>query len=327
MHHRLTRRAFAPLALSLLLCSACGDDGGRTTDADAGFDAGMIVVDAGFDAGPPEPSELFGPCVTDEQCPGDGAFCRKPEDGWPGGYCTLPCADRGPCDDGFRFNHCLEQADGSGMFCEQRCLNGADCRDGYTCVGDFGGGAGMCVGLCDEDADCEPGGECNEWASTCVAAGESPTTGSETGGPCTDDDGCMSGNCIPPYDPGFSGWANGYCISGCILPMGYNTNTFFSGDALPQGTCAGDAVCFPNGSYTRGDLGVCLAGCTTDADCRADEAYYCLKDIDLPSGDTSHYTRGVCLPMSCQSDPCPSGFSCRTLPTSSGTIYRCEPTG
>lgn len=313
----------------LLLC-ACGgdDDGGGGDPTDAGTDAGPPVMDSGWDAGP-EPSELFGPCYTDEQCPGADGFCRKPEEGWPGGYCTSTCVDRGPCDDGFRYNHCLpsEEHDGGVSHCEQKCLNGADCREGYTCVGSLDSeGSGMCIGLCDEDSDCEPGGECNEWAAECVPEGESPTEGSEHGGPCDENGDCLSDNCIPPYETGFTGWADGYCVGYCILPMGYNTNTFYSGETLPQGTCSGDAVCWPNGSYTRGDLGICLDGCTTDADCRQDAGYYCLESINLPSGSVSSYTNGVCLPMDCSSSACPEGFTCRMLRTASGYIHRCERT-
>lgn len=328
--HASHAQTVAPFAMLLLLLVAGCDQNDRTptADTDAGWDAGsQVEVDAGWDAGP-EPSYLFGPCTVDEQCPGAGAFCRKSEEGWPQGYCTVPCEDRGPCDDGFRYNHCVEAQDESGKFCELRCLNGADCsRDGYTCVG-MGSfdraGSGICIGLCDEDTDCEPGGECNEWAGACVAVGETPTEGSETGGPCADDEGCLGGNCLAPYTTGFTGWAGGYCMTQCILPMGYNTNTFYSGDALPPGTCAGDSVCFPNGSYTRGDVGVCLRECTTDADCRQDEGYTCLKEYGLPSGDTATYTNGVCLPMDCQSTACPVGYECRMLASGSSYVYRCE---
>ena len=323
------RAAF--LALSCVLAAAaCGDDD-RTASPDAGpsgIDAGP-EIDAGFDAGLEE-SYLFGPCVVDEQCPGDGAFCRTPDEGYPNGQCTVPCpgGDRGPCDDGFRYNHCLEQEDGSGFFCEYRCLNGADCgRDSYTCVGSFDSmGAGTCVGVCSADEDCGGTAECNVWSGNCVAAGEVPADGSETGGECTEDADCKSNDCLQPYAPGFSGWVDGYCLGYCILPVGYNTNTFYDGETLPQATCAGDSICWPGaGSYGRGDLGVCLDGCTTDADCREDDAFYCLKSIEL-AGGTSTYTNGVCLPLDCADRACPTGFTCQSLSTSSGTIRRCERT-
>ena len=323
---------FGALAVPFLILTACGDDDRMgmpdAGPADAGFDASF---DAGFDAGPPEPSILFGECVTDEQCPGEGAFCRLPEEGWPNGFCTVPCVDRGPCDDGFRYNHCLDdlETESTEMFCEYRCLNGADCgRDNYTCVPCEGcTGAGYCIGFCTEDADCGGSAECNPWSSQCVAPGEVPTTGSETGGECAADEDCKSSDCILPYAPGFSGWVDGYCIGLCVLPSGYNTSTFYSGDELPQGTCAGDAVCWPGaGSYTARDPGLCLDGCTTDADCRQDDAYFCLKSIDLPGGGASSYNNGVCLPLDCGTTACPAGFTCRMIRTSGGTINRCERT-
>jgi len=309
-------------------------DDGTMMPMDAGHDAGPPEMDAGHDAGPPPMSTLFGPCTIDEQCPGgEGAFCRKPEEGWPMGYCTLPCEDRGPCDDGVRYNHCLEQSDGSGMFCEQRCENGVDCeRDGYTCVGEFSGGTGMCVGVCSTDEQCGEGAECNPWNGECVAEGEVPTDGSETGGPCDGDDGCRSGNCIQGYDMGTpTGWTDGYCIGNCILPVGYNTNTFYrmgdGSEELPQAGCPDTDVCYPGyGSYTRGDIGVCLQECSTDADCRAMAGYTCRKEFPLASGGTSTYTNGVCFPINCRDTPCPDGMTCRSIPTSRGTLYVCERT-
>jgi len=315
------RRTISTSIILVSLLPACGDDR-PAPPVDAGSDAGF---DAGSDAGP-QPSTLFGPCLIDAQCPGEGGFCRLATDGWPGGYCTLPCVDRAPCDDGIRYNHCLEGADGSGSFCEQRCLNGYDCeRPGYTCVGDFGGGAGSCIGVCASDEECGPGAECNEWGGSCVAPGASPTVGSETGGVCAEDGDCLSGDCILSHSGGSAtGWNLGYCIGSCILPLGYNTNTFFAGDALPAGTCSGAAVCYPNGSLTHGDLGVCLSSCSSNADCRVEDGYECVQEVPLTSGDISRYTNGVCLPISCRYDPCPTGFMCQTISSSSGTRWVCE---
>ena len=148
----MTRRHRAALALALALAGlgGCGDDDGSV---DAGRDAG--AADAGRDAGPPDaggPSYLFGPCTRDDQCPGPDGFCRESTmEGWHGGFCTRPCVppDRGLCDDGVIFNHCVEQEDGSGI-CEQRCENGVDCmRTGYTCqgLGAFPGGTGLAIAM------------------------------------------------------------------------------------------------------------------------------------------------------------------------------------
>jgi hypothetical protein len=325
---------------SLLLASSvgCGDDDGPgEPDATITIDSGE--PDAGLpDTGPPPPSEVFGPCVIDEQCPGAGAVCRTAiEDGWPEGYCTLPCEDRGPCDDGVIYNHCIEVVDGAGQYCERRCLNGSDCggfRENYTCAfqGDIDG-AGLCVGVCSADEHCGPGAECNEWSGACHAAGE-PETGNETGGTCTADEDCLhagslTGGCLQERSSAGtpSGWNGGYCFGPCILPEGYNSSTFYTApdgsDELPTGTCAGDSVCFPNGSLTRRDMGACLLACRSDADCRVAEGYGCTRSFALRSG-MANYSRGVCLPINCNETACPDGFTCRTIPTPTGNRYVCE---
>jgi len=271
----------APLA-------GCGDDDAVVPPP--GMDAG--AEDAGVDSGgPPPPSTLFGPCVEDSQCPGDGAFCRLPADGWAMGYCTLPCMDRAPCDDGIIYNHCVEQTDGSGSFCERRCLNGFDCsRDGYTCI-PYDPSGGTCISICSEEFPCGAGADCNSWSGACVPEGTVPTEGGVNGDSCGASEECRSERCI--LDPD---WPGGYCYGFCILPLGYNSNTLFNEDTLPEASCPTGDVCFPNDSLTRGDLGVCFLGCTSDADCRAAEGYGCRQSWELASGETRTFTNGICVP-------------------------------
>src|SRR5690606_33578722 len=105
---RSTLASSAPLGTNMkhrlffLLLFACGASAcGDTPNLDAGPP----------DAGPPlMPSELFGPCQEDWQCPGEGAICRRATDGWPGGYCTVPCEDRTPCDFNGVYHHCVTRA-------------------------------------------------------------------------------------------------------------------------------------------------------------------------------------------------------------------------
>jgi hypothetical protein len=237
--------------------------------------------------------------------------------------CTPP--DRGPCDDGDIYHICAAQEDGSGI-CEERCLSGNDCtREGYTCagVGEFGEMFGICVPVCSADEECGTGAVCNRYSGRCVASGTTPA-GSVTGGTCADNPDCQSEQCLPERSgltP--SGWNGGYCIGPCILPAGYNSSTFFGEDTLPQGTCVDGDVCFPNGSLTRGDLGVCLAGCDSDADCRADEGYECRKSFATAGGNNT-FTNGVCFRIDCGTTPCPTGFSCRAVMTTAGTLNVCE---
>lgn len=69
-------------------------------------------------------------CETQSDC-GRSLFCER---SMPDGYCTLKnCEDEGCPDEGvcIRFS-----ADVS--WCMAPCSANGDCRDGYTCVKDFG---------------------------------------------------------------------------------------------------------------------------------------------------------------------------------------------
>lgn len=326
--------------------AACGDDDGPTMDPDLGPadlgpapdpDLGMEAPDAGpadepdaFDAGPPlEMSETFGPCQEDWQCPGEGAVCRRGEAGWPEGFCTIPCVDRLGCDFLGTYHYCLAAADGSGSFCERKCVNGVDCeRPGYTCISGNDDGNLVCIGLCSEELTCGAGAECNPDSASCVAEGSLPTEASRVGQVCENDESCLSGRCIEAANATTpSGWNGGYCYGFCILPLGYNTNSFFGPeDRLPRGTCPEGNICYPAaGSLTRGDLGVCFAGCETDDDCRRDEGYGCLKSFGLASGDVRNLDNGVCVPIDCAETDCPTGYTCMRIRTTSGTSDVCAP--
>lgn len=272
------------LLLACLGLAACDS----TASPDASTDSG----------GPLGPSELFGPCVEDWQCPGEGAICRTARDGMPGGYCTVPCADRTPCDYRGVYHHCVAREGELQAYCERRCLNGIDCgRDAYTCSAEeLPPSGGVCIPLCSSDEQCGSGTRCNPYTGECVV-GEVPTTGGETGAPCDRPQDCRSGLCVPEVDStgAPTGWQDGYCYGSCILPSGFNNNTFYAGETLPQGTCPGDAVCLPAAGQSRGDLGTCYAQCTRDDDCRA--GYGCLKEFPLNSGGVARYTNGVCVPL------------------------------
>lgn len=323
----------------------CGDDDassatdmgapdlGPPADPDLGPpdepDLGMEEPDA-FDAGPAlEMSETFGPCQEDWQCPGDGAVCRRGAAGWPEGFCTVPCVDRLGCDFLGTYHYCIEAEDGSGSFCERKCVNGVDCeRPGYTCIAGNAEGNLICIGLCSAELSCGAGAECNPDSADCVAEGSLPADAARVGDPCEGDDACLSGRCIEARSgTSPTGWNGGYCHGFCILPQGYNTNSFFGPEnRLPQGTCPDGNVCYPAaGSLTRGDLGVCFDGCETDDDCRRDEGYSCLKDFGTASGDVRSLEYGVCVPVDCGETECPAGYVCTRIRTTSGTRDVCEP--
>ena len=298
--------------LTLVALLACGDDDTTPPPMDAGEpDAGEV------DAGPPPMSTLFGECVVDEQCPGAGAFCRLNIDGHPKGSCTVPCEDRSPCDDGVVFHRCdPDPNDRSRNICQEKCLNSQDCsRAGFVCIGStgFAGEEGICIGYCTTDEDCGEGAVCNVHSARCVHPDEYNDTLSATGEPCYLDDDCQSGECRFDNDGGPTGFNGGYCLGACILPAGYNTNTFFAEDAYPTEQCPGDNVCYPPGSLARGSAGVCLKACTTDDDCRAAEGYTCDKTVSLANGTTKTFENGFCWPINCAVDDCPTGYSCQTV--------------
>ena len=310
-------RLLPALLAALLLLPACGDS--SPTDAGADASADMGRADAGPDLGAPDlgppPPTLYGPCNADSDCPGDGAVCRRNVDGWPGGYCTVPCTDRTPCDDGFSYNHCL--ADGTGhSFCERRCENGIDCsRNGYTCEGTYPPAGGRCIAVCTSDADCGTGAMCQHETGKCVATGTAPPSGADVGGPCATNTECSSGLCTPEMvGTAITGNVHGNCFANCILPPGYNPSTTFSGADLPQGSCQANQVCIPAGSATAmGDLGVCLHACRLNSDCRMSEGYACARDFG-----SAHFGVGFCRPADCMTTPCPTGYTCTA--TSGGNL-------
>jgi hypothetical protein len=335
-------RTWIGLFLLLLGASACGDDG-RTVDA--GTDT-SIALDGSIDSAPVDtgpdtaPSTLFGPCFIDAQCPGPDAYCRTAaEDGVPGGQCVRRCAitaggapDRTNCyepDDDLY--HVCWQFEGEEPICEERCLNGADCvREGFTCVGQgqfSSGDRGICVPVCTNDEECGAGAQCNRYSGRCVAEGTLPTE-SENGDPCDNDSQCNSGTCLEERSGTTpTGWTDGYCLGVCILPIGYNSSSFYTdageGPGLPQGTCPDGDVCHPNGSLNRGDQGACVEACTSDADCREAQGYFCRTSFQTASG-TYTFPTGACFPIDCSSRACPTGYTCTTIPTASGPISVCE---
>lgn len=276
------------------------------------------------DAGPMlTMSELFGPCVEDWQCPGAGAICRRAADGYPGGYCTLPCEDRTPCDYRGVYHHCATRTGETQAYCERRCLNGIDCgRSGYTCQGELPPSGGVCIAVCSDDAQCGAGATCDRYTGQCVTG--APSTGAMTGEACARPEDCRSGQCVAEVsaDGVPTGWVGGYCVGNCILPPGFNSSEFFSGEALPQGTCPGDAVCLPAAGNARGDLGTCYDQCMGPGDCRP--GYTCLQQIRLMSGSSS-YTNGLCVPDDCARTPCPGGYVCVTVQSDNGPRNVCAP--
>lgn len=281
-------------------------------------------VDASFPDAPSLPASRFlGRCFEDYQCPGNGAFCRTADDGYPGGLCTLPCTDRTECDDGAVYNLCLTVAGETTSSCAPICRNAGDCPSGFTCNPNIslsnGNTVGACVPQCGTDAECGGTSQCDPYTGRCVPQGTVPTAGADNGEACSSDAACRGQNCIDESG-GINGYVGGYCVSFCRLPTGYNNTSFYTGTELPSGTCGGEhSVCIPNGAATSvDDLGICLRECRGDTDCRP--GYECVQ-----SAGTSTFTNGWCAPIDCLSGgSCPSGTTCHQGADSNGNpIGRC----
>ena len=236
-------------------------------------------------------SELYGPCELDAQCPGEGAICRRALDGYPLGYCTVPCTDRTPCGGlGSANQQCVQVAGEDTSYCQVNCLNSRDCRDGYACIADVNPAGGFCTPLCTSDPQCGGGAICDEYAGDCVAPGSESTAGT-VGQPCAAEEDCR-GWCISEAD---FNWPEGSCVSNCILPSGWNTNTFYEGTVLPSGSCPDADICYPNGSFAEGDMGLCIDACTSSDECR--DGYTCRQSFQLQEGGmTFTFENGVCWP-------------------------------
>jgi hypothetical protein len=310
---RLMPRIASLILASALLTVGC-DNGPTPTDAPLA-DAPVL-----------EPSYLFGPCVSDAQCEhlGEGAICREAETGPTEGYCTVPCDDRTPCDAFGRYHHCLTLADESQSYCVPQCRNGADCvRDSWTCDPQAGptGDDGVCVSVCETDAECGGTAVCNPESSRCEAP-PVDLTGAAHGEPCAGPTDCTSGFCVTEGTAAQpSGWVGGMCVGICRVPDGFNSTNFYEGDTLPRGGCVEGAVCIPGAQMAAGDLGTCYRECTSTADCRP--GYGCLQTLLRHT-----FTNGICVPADCRSpsNPCPTGYRCATVALSDGSMTgRCAP--
>lgn len=183
------------LGATLLIVSACSDDGGVGGEPDAApdvFDA--MMVDASVDA-------LGGTCRSSAECSPDEG-CVGPNDV----FCGVPpqegCMDAGECGPGSTCHVIPDScsADGFGSECGPLCNPGDVCGDNMECNPD-----GACRPLaCDQPAvDCRPSEVCDP--ASIDPAG--PVHGIDRGCEnitCADDGPCPTGAvCV-----------NGYCQDG-----------------------------------------------------------------------------------------------------------------
>ncbi len=125
---RSTRTLFLALCLPLALL-ACGDDPAESDAAIA------------YDAGPPDAvpgSPIGAACKADDDCL--GGACYDDEIGFPGGYCTHEDCDvtnpETSCQEFGGDNACVNfgTPEAPAGLCVDLCDDNADCREGYFCV-------------------------------------------------------------------------------------------------------------------------------------------------------------------------------------------------
>ncbi|NUO49493.1 MAG: hypothetical protein HOV80_11620 [Polyangiaceae bacterium] len=104
------------------------------------------------------------PCGSGEDCNG-GVCLTEDAFGWAGGYCSQLCSEglMIPCEAG---SICLTAGDAS--VCIKSCETAADCTGaGQTCA-DLGDGTLVCLGGCNDDAQCQV--SCDNDSSLCGTA-------------------------------------------------------------------------------------------------------------------------------------------------------------
>ncbi len=325
--------------------AACSSSTPQPTP-DAATEA-AVMPDAAADTPPARPaSDIYGPCRSTMECAA-GLTCRtEAESGLSGGECNRTCMTDDDCvlqpSDGSApvDGWCQPSVNGGPRLCARVCTNGIDCeRSGYSCR-TFNSGqlnqVRACVGICTAES-CVDGNVCDLDANRCRPR-NAPATGRTLGQSCLPSTRagvmapeamrCRSDLCNPDWSPDsrgnrfYTGWNGGYCQSRCILPAGYNSSNFWGEMMLPQANCPQGGLCLAfSGSLARGDIGVCLKSCNSNADCRASEGYFCQKTVQLSASNTRRYSNGYCIPVNCANTatPCPTGLTCRMNANGTGS--------
>jgi hypothetical protein len=171
-------------------------------------------------------------CTNDAQCPGE-QICREGECG--GGLFANCAVD--DCAPGYS----CEQT-GTNSVCIQQCTESSDCTTDMHCVDNLCG-YNVCnpraTETCTEDTDCEGDEACLD-----IGIGQGYCLA-----PCTDDDTCDSGFCIPNEDE-----VPADLRERCYPLIAQKTDYYGTCDA--HGT--GDGRCLGPLDTENGDLGLCV---------------------------------------------------------------------
>jgi hypothetical protein len=337
--------ALAASALGACSSTPAPNDAGTPVDVVVSADVPATPADSGLadvpaaDRGRPmrAPQPIYGACTSNAECE-EGLTCRtEGESGVPGGQCNRECTRDDDCVLGGEApadGYCTPATTANPRrLCQRVCVNGIDCeRPGFTCqlISQLTM-LRVCIPVCTAES-CVDGTTCNPGSNRCERA-SMPSTGAAFGAPCrapndpmiSTETRCPSNLCFAENNfdsngrPVPTGWVGGgMCISRCILPQGYNSSTLWPERELPQANCPNDAVCFPNGTLTRGDLGLCLKECTANTDCRP--GFFCRKTYQLGMGRTTTFNNGYCTPVNCAAAgmSCPAGHTCRMSSATAG---------
>jgi D-alanyl-D-alanine carboxypeptidase len=88
---------------------------------------------------PPNYGFIGGTCSSDKDCEslGSGATCLGAEEGYPDGYCTIPCERGCPDRPGLNAVTFCVDTEAFGGLCHSRCdydlFDNTGCREGYSC--------------------------------------------------------------------------------------------------------------------------------------------------------------------------------------------------
>lgn len=300
----------SPFALGLIGLAGCGPTPLIVIEDAGPPDALPVLSDAGTDAPLDGGNGMWGPCVSNADCPLAGAVC---DTAFPGGVCTVRCdttCEVGTCYGGRCAAPCTRGAN------ECAAINGS-CY-AYLPTDTIG----YCISACftedirpDEAGSCGPGLTCNAWFNYCGPASATlPPPGRAEGEPCTTYSECRGYVCIPEMNEGSpTGWVGGSCLA---YGRQLGPDAYADGAPIPRSNCAEGLAMPPIGwlqnGAAEGDSAYCLPTCDTDAECR--EGYECEHTGSAPGAPT--FSTGLCAPIDdCHlgTHTCPTGYECREL--------------
>lgn len=310
------------VALSLLLLSACGDDGTflPIIDASSPMVDGAPTVDGGSSDGGALDVMSTTDAATDSATDASAPDAQEPE-----ADLYESCAET-ECREGLRCN-----TGAANPYCTMNCELFEDCAAGVCAFGQceptcepgerqcdaFGGACTTapgfdhwCYSTCN---DSQPGFRCpgslvcDAHQGACVERIDS--RGGDVGDPCGEHDDCRSGVCQLSSE----GFPDGSCIAFTRRP-----SAFVGPNPRQLGCPAGSrAVEDPSSSLGVGDIVPCAKSCTSE--CR--DGY---SRLGLPGATLGFCLETVCDPAS--SGECPAGRSCRALDgVDGGRCFECVP--